>query len=75
MSIVPMQFLYEYLGNFSSLVSIFHVDGTVAITHGGIEMGQGMNTKVHKILVNTILTIVIFLICGNIDYYACKFGM
>lgn len=27
-------------------ISIFQGDGSIAVTHGGIEMGQGINTKV-----------------------------
>lgn len=30
----------------NSLVSINQRDGTVAVSHGGTELGQGMNTKV-----------------------------
>lgn len=35
-----------YFGSSHAWVSIFHGDGSVAVTVGGIEMGQGLNTKV-----------------------------
>lgn len=35
-------------GQFHALVSIYARDGTVSITHGGIECGQGIHTKVPK---------------------------
>lgn len=45
-SIVPITFPFQPFGNWTVLVTIYYVDGTVAVSHGGIEMGQGINTKV-----------------------------
>ena len=32
--------------NFTALVFIYYNDGTVAVSHRGVNMGQEMNTKV-----------------------------
>lgn len=46
LSIVPMAYPLEIFGNWPVFVSIYVGDGSVAISHGGVEMGQGINTKV-----------------------------
>lgn len=45
-AIVPMKYALLYFGQHNAMVSICARDGTVCVTHGGIECGQGLNTKV-----------------------------
>ena len=54
-----MTYGFMIWGNFSAMVSIYAQDGTVAVTHGGIEMGQGINTKVSMVgtVVSNIITV------------------
>nr|CAD7445654.1 unnamed protein product [Timema bartmani] len=49
MSLIPMQFDMPYFGSFHAIVSIYGGDGTVTVSHGGIEGGQGINTKVAQV--------------------------
>lgn len=49
LAIIPISHHVLYFGLFASIVSIYHVDGTVSITHAGVEMGQGINTKVCQV--------------------------
>ncbi len=43
-----ISFTTAFLNQAGALVNIFN-DGTIAINHGGTEMGQGLNTKIHGI--------------------------
>ena len=44
---MPLRFGITWDGApYTVLVSIYFNDGTVAIAHGGVEIGQGINTKV-----------------------------
>lgn len=46
MAVCPMLFPLPLEGTYHVYVAVFETDGTVAVTHGGVEMGQGINTKV-----------------------------
>ncbi|GAB0096227.1 xanthine dehydrogenase [Sergentomyia squamirostris] len=53
-AIVPMDYGIIYFGVRYALVSIHHGDGSVTITHGGIEMGQGINTKLAQVAAHVL---------------------
>lgn len=45
-ALVTMKYFLTYIGQYDAMVSVCARDGTVCVTHGGIECGQGINTKV-----------------------------
>ncbi|KAF2883573.1 hypothetical protein ILUMI_22637 [Ignelater luminosus] len=49
LSLVPVTYLIGYIGNLNSRVLIYAGDGTIAVSHGGIKIGQGINTKVAQV--------------------------
>lgn len=57
-----MKYPMEYFGVMHALVSIHHGDGSVSVTVGGIEMGQGLNTKVAQTAAH-ILGVPLDIIC------------
>ncbi|XP_077304771.1 aldehyde oxidase-like [Lithobates pipiens] len=52
LAIIPMKFpiatAVKFFGQAAALVHIY-LDGTVLISHGGVEMGQGVHTKIMQI--------------------------
>ncbi|KAH9518829.1 hypothetical protein Btru_006359 [Bulinus truncatus] len=50
LAVMPNRFGIGWAGaNYNCHVIIYHADGSVAIAHGGIDMGQGINTKVTQV--------------------------
>lgn len=51
-NLANMGFPTAYLGNYGALVSVSHGDGSVFVNIGGIEIGQGINTRVAQAAAN-----------------------
>ncbi|XP_037075287.1 LOW QUALITY PROTEIN: indole-3-acetaldehyde oxidase-like [Pollicipes pollicipes] len=49
LSLLPMRYPVHLWAKYPALVSIYDADGTVVVSVGGIEMGQGLNTKVAQV--------------------------
>ena len=50
-SLIPIRYGHTYWGTrYHVNISVYQGDGSVAVTHGGIEMGQGINTKVAQVV-------------------------
>lgn len=49
-----MQYPLQYFGAISVYVAINHGDGSVIVSHGGIECGQGINTKVAQVTAHAL---------------------
>lgn len=48
LAVVPLKFSLRWnFAQYSVLVSVYASDGSVAVVHGGVELGQGINTKVY----------------------------
>lgn len=45
-----MRYPIHYIASFAVYVAIYKEDGTVVVSHGGCEMGQGVNTKVAQVV-------------------------
>ncbi|XP_065224600.1 uncharacterized protein LOC135848592 [Planococcus citri] len=53
-SLVTMNYPLGKFASYHTLMSVYMYDGSVAITHGGIEIGQGINTKVAQAVAYTL---------------------
>ena len=51
LALVPLQYPHSQFGTrYSVDLAVYHGDGSLAVTHGGVEMGQGINTKVVQVV-------------------------
>ncbi|XP_012058303.1 PREDICTED: xanthine dehydrogenase-like [Atta cephalotes] len=53
-AMIPMKYLITYEGQFEAIVSVCARDGSVCVTHSGIEIDQGINTKIVQLTACTL---------------------
>uniref|UniRef100_A0A1B0CZV4 Uncharacterized protein n=1 Tax=Phlebotomus papatasi TaxID=29031 RepID=A0A1B0CZV4_PHLPP len=51
---VPMGYPIQTTYRYAVLVAVYAIDGSVSVCHGGIEMGQGINTKMAQLAARTL---------------------
>lgn len=49
-----ISFTTKFLNQAGALVHIYQTDGSVLVTHGGVEMGQGLHTKVCQVVAQAL---------------------
>ncbi|KAI5646262.1 molybdopterin-binding domain of aldehyde dehydrogenase domain-containing protein [Phthorimaea operculella] len=49
-----MNYFVPLFVDFQGLLTVYHSDATVTFCHGGVEMGQGMNTRVIQTIAYTL---------------------
>ncbi|XP_043246690.1 abscisic-aldehyde oxidase-like [Amphibalanus amphitrite] len=54
LALVPISYHINLAFRYPALVSIYDKDGSVAVSHGGVEMGQGINTKVAQVVAHVL---------------------
>lgn len=58
LSVIPtkfgISFTLKFLNQAGALVHIYQSDGSVLVSHGGVEMGQGLHTKVCQIVAQAL---------------------
>ncbi|XP_054283492.1 uncharacterized protein LOC129000555 [Macrosteles quadrilineatus] len=54
LSLLPMKFYVNFKGRYHALVSIYRNNGRVVISHAGVEMGQGINTKAAQVAAHVL---------------------